>query len=334
MLRNRSRRAVTTKQALMADQTSSLSPTTNKPNSPISSFLISPRFFNGYFTKTHFSEPETNVITMSPTSTLDTKSASSFVNPFGYDNILPQIPNPTAKQDTKAIGLALIDSIIDEKSDLDNKELVKFPKPISRTSLLGSKLKVQIPVINPTSSSISPNESPKSPADFGIKTKNSQISSPFSSNPVKEFTRQLSLKEMELSEDYTCVITHGPNPKTTHIFDDCIVESCLGDDDSTSSEYKKMEMDYGFENYVSSYPNFLSFCYTCKDILGQGKDIYIYRVRKPFAAMNAVAKRCTLKRRRIRSSAIDANGVLEKFSNFPKWIFPKEIKFPCPEYDC
>ncbi|GFP92312.1 hypothetical protein PHJA_001375300 [Phtheirospermum japonicum] len=284
MLRNRSR-AVTTKQALMADQTPSLSPTTNKPNSPISSFLNSPRLFNGFFTKTHFSETEANVITMSPTSILDTKNASSFVNPFGYDNILSKSPNPTAKQDTKAIGLALIDSIIDEKSDLDNNELGKISKPINRTALFGSKLKVQIPVINPTSSSISPNESPKSPADFGIKTKNSQISSPFSSNPVKDFTRQLSLKEMELSEDYTCVITHGPNPKTTHIFDDCIVESCLGDDPK-SSEYKKMEMDCGFENNVSTSPspNFLSFCHTCKDILGQGKDIYIYRGEKAFCS--------------------------------------------------
>ncbi|KAK4717481.1 hypothetical protein R3W88_015819 [Solanum pinnatisectum] len=34
--------------------------------------------------------------------------------------------------------------------------------------------------------------------------------------------------EMESSEDYTCVITHGPNPKTTHIFDNCIIESCCG----------------------------------------------------------------------------------------------------------
>ncbi|KAL3647861.1 hypothetical protein CASFOL_008829 [Castilleja foliolosa] len=286
MLRNRSR-AVTTKQALMADQTSSLSPTTHKPTSPISSFLNSPRLFNGFFTRTHFSETETSIINMSPTSIL--------VNPFGYDNILSKPTNPTAKQDTKATGLALIDSIIDEKSDLDNNnELGKFSKPVNRTALFGSKLKVQIPVINP----ISPNESPKSPADFGIKTKNSQISSPCSSNnPVKDFTRQLSLKEMELSEDYTCVITHGPNPKTTHIYDDCIVERCLvdDDDDSKSCEYKKMEMYCDFENKVSTSPDFLNFCHTCKDILGQGKDIYIYRVKKPFAAMNAVAKRCILK---------------------------------------
>ncbi|CAH2068016.1 unnamed protein product [Thlaspi arvense] len=31
-------------------------------------------------------------------------------------------------------------------------------------------------------------------------------------------------REMALSEDYTCIISHGPNPKTTHIFGDCILD--------------------------------------------------------------------------------------------------------------
>ncbi|CAI0448225.1 unnamed protein product [Linum tenue] len=33
---------------------------------------------------------------------------------------------------------------------------------------------------------------------------------------------------MELSEDYTYVISHGPIPKTTHIFDACIIDACCG----------------------------------------------------------------------------------------------------------
>ncbi|GER29751.1 hypothetical protein STAS_05633 [Striga asiatica] len=275
MLRNRSR-AVTTKQALMADQTS-----------PISSFLNSPRLFNGFLSKNQFSDTETNNSTlMSPTSTLDTKNNLSFVNPFGQDKILSQMPIPTAKQDTtnKATGLALIDSIIHEKNN-DEEEFCGgsriFSKPVSRAALYGSKqLKVQIPDINPTSSSLEP--SPKSPAEFGIKTKNSKISSPFASTPVKDFSRQLSLKEMELSEDYTCVISHGPNPKTTHIFDDCVVDdSCLGDHSEYSSECKK-KMDSGFE--ANEATDFLSFCHTCKDILEQGKDIYIYRGEKAFCS--------------------------------------------------
>ncbi|CAA0832112.1 Protein of unknown function (DUF581 [Striga hermonthica] len=287
----------------MADQQNSLpSPNKNPPSSPISSFLNSPRFFNGFLSKNQFfSDTETNnnnnnnnALIMSPTSTLDTtKNNLSFVNPFGHDKILSQIqiPIPAAKQDTtnnKATGLALIDSIIHEKNENGDEFYGGggsriLSKPVSRAALYGSKnqLKVQIPHINPTSSSLEP--SPQSPAEFGIKTKNSKISSPFlESNPVnKDFTRQLSLKEMELSEDYTCVIYHGPNPKTTHIFDDCVVDdSCLGDHSEDSSDQCKAKMDHSED----SSPDFLSFCHTCKDILEQGKDIYIYRGEKAFCS--------------------------------------------------
>ncbi|KAL0389487.1 UNVERIFIED_CONTAM: FCS-Like Zinc finger 8 [Sesamum calycinum] len=202
------------------------------------------------------------------------------------------------------MGLALIDSIIQEKDDDGNCR--NLSKPINRMVLFGSKLKVQIPAINPQST-LSPAESPKSPADFGIKTRNSQLLSPLTgSSPAKDFSRQLSLKEMELSEEYTCVISHGPNPRTTHIFDGCIVESCCGDD-AKESDHNKNRGFTTFETDVSTSPsaNFLSFCHNCKDILGQGKDIYMYRgklrnsreicvftgVRKPFVAMNAAAKR-------------------------------------------
>ncbi|CAI0423413.1 unnamed protein product [Linum tenue] len=40
--------------------------------------------------------------------------------------------------------------------------------------------------------------------------------------------RVFTAGEIELSEDYTCVISHGPIPKTTHIFDDCIIDACCG----------------------------------------------------------------------------------------------------------
>ncbi|XP_073144618.1 FCS-Like Zinc finger 8-like [Henckelia pumila] len=273
MLGNRSR-AVASKQALMADQSNSLLSPTKTPTTPISSFLGSPRFFNGFLSK-NLSDAEANV--MSPTSILDPKVSSSFVNPFGYDTSLS---SPPIKQEQEAIGLALIDSIIEEKNNDDGN----FSKPLSRLVLFGSKLKVQIPSNNHTSS---PAESPKSPADFGIKTRNSQCFSPFSGNPEKNFSRQLSLKEMELSEDYTCVITHGPNPKTTHIFDDCIVEDCcVDDDDMTSDHPRPREMESGFEINVSTSPspNFLSYCHTCREILEQGKDIYIYRGEKAFCS--------------------------------------------------
>ncbi|CAI9785675.1 unnamed protein product [Fraxinus pennsylvanica] len=186
-------------------------------------------------------------------------------------------PNSCNKLDSEAIGLALIDSINDEKNEGN------FSKPISRMVLFGSKLKVQIPNLVP--SSISPVESPKSPADFGIKTRDSQLLSPFSSIPAKDspqsFTRQLSLKEMELSEDYTCVITHGPYPKTTHIFDNCIVTSCCGDLNLSDN---KREFDFEANYSVSPSVDFLNSCHTCKNTLGDGKDIYMYRGEKAFCS--------------------------------------------------
>ncbi|CAA2933542.1 Hypothetical predicted protein [Olea europaea subsp. europaea] len=244
------------------------------PKTSISSFLGSPRFFLAK----NLSDAES--VAMSPTSILDTKNSSNSANPFGYDKNLSTSsilsPNSCNKQDSEAIGLALIDSMNDEKNDGD------FSKPISRMVVFGSKLKVQIPTL--VSASISPvEESPKSPADFGIKTRDSQLMSPFSRIPVKDspqsFTRQLSLKEMELSEDYTCVITHGPNPKTTHIFDNCIVESCCGDHPSLSDN---CEFEANFS--VSPSVDFLS-CHTCKTSLGDdGKDVYMYRGGKAFCS--------------------------------------------------
>ncbi|KAK4418290.1 FCS-Like Zinc finger 8 [Sesamum alatum] len=283
MLRNRSR-AVSSKQAFMADHTSLLSPTKN-PSSPISSFLGSPRFFNGFLAKT-LSDADTSV--MSPTSILDTKNSSSFVNPFAYETLLSKPPTPSPPETNNstnkpAMGLALIDSIIQEDDDGNHRNL---SKPINRMVLFGSKLKVQIPAINPPSS-VSPAESPKSPVDFGIKTRNSQLLSPLTGSPAKDFSRQLSLKEMELSEEYTCVISHGPNPRTTHIFDGCIVESCCGDDaKDDDSDHKNREFTTFEETNVSTSPsaNFLSFCHTCKDVLGQEKDIYMYRGEKAFCS--------------------------------------------------
>ncbi|CAI0400778.1 unnamed protein product [Linum tenue] len=69
---------------------------------------------------------------------------------------------------------------------------------------------------------------------------------------------------MELSEDYTCVISRGANPKTTHIFDNCVVENYFGVSEDSGSA-------------VPDNKNFLSICYTCKKSLEQKGDIFIYR---------------------------------------------------------
>lgn len=260
MLRSRSRKAVS-KQGFMAAEQQTCVPT-QSPTKPISSFLGSPRIFNGFLGRT-LSGSETSSVgggggmSISPTSIL---------HPFGYDRSPSptQTPTPnTVLPESLGVGLALIDS-----SQSDEK----------RSVLFGSKLKVQIPSL------ISPAEwSPKSPADFGIKTPRNPPLLSSCAQPKESPVENLSLSEMELSEDYTCVITHGPNPKTTHIFDNSVVESCCGvmklaelkkENGSSSSSPLLSDDD---EAATSASLRFLRFCHGCEVKLGGGKDIYMYR---------------------------------------------------------
>ncbi|KAL6532348.1 hypothetical protein OROGR_014318 [Orobanche gracilis] len=247
-------------------------------NNVFSSFFTSPRLFTGLPSK---GSNETEPTMSSPTSILDTKTFSALKNPFWPEtNTLgPKIPKTGNKTlFDKPDSRGLVDALIDEE-----KPGSVLSKNNSRMVLFGSNLKIQVPCAAPT------NESPKSPCDFGIKTRNfnhmgpsySPGRSPFGSSS-SGISSSLSASEMELSEDYTCVISYGPNPKTTHIFDDCIVESCCGV--VKFSESRKENVS--FSNRSMSYPSesFLSFCYSCKKNLGQGKDIYMYRGEKAFCS--------------------------------------------------
>ncbi|XP_043726294.1 FCS-Like Zinc finger 10-like [Telopea speciosissima] len=126
----------------------------------------------------------------------------------------------------------------------------------------------------------------------GASFDNSLVMKP-SSLPVSfgsgiEFMGSLSAREIEESEDYTCVISHGANPRKTHIFGDCILE-CHGNDLGICKKEEK-EIELSLEVKCSdgsvSYPSdgFLSYCYTCKKKLEQGKDIYMYRGEKAFCS--------------------------------------------------
>ncbi|KAF5203247.1 Fcs-like zinc finger [Thalictrum thalictroides] len=282
----------------------SLSSPNDKQIKPTSPFFGSPRFFAGFSVKGS-SEIES---AMSPTSTLDSKSFCAFVNPFWSDKTTkttsrlssePSLENKhhlfEKKLDSKGVGLGIVDALNDEET---NKKLFK---PDSRMVLFGSQLKIQIPSL-PTSV-LSPAESPRSPADFGIKTRNPQLGSlsfssglspcsakksPFSSSNSGLETPSspqviigcLSASEMELSEDYTCVISHGPNPKTIHIFGDCIVENCC----EIVGFSGLKESGFSADCSPRSSEDFLSFCYNCKKKLGEGKDIYMYRGEKAFCS--------------------------------------------------
>lgn len=253
----KSSRPVSSKQGSMADPFSLSSPTGNYNKTPISPlFPLSPRLFRG-FSQKGYSDIDA---TMSPTSILETKPFTPTANPFFAESKKPRNHHQHQNQ---PVGLGIVD------------ELKRPSKPESRMVLFGSQLKIQIP-------SMSPNglvESINSPIEFGVKNKESQLAlfSPARRAPMESarclVSGCLSASEMEMSEDYTCVIAHGPNPRTTHIFDNCIVESC-GDVFAAVTPRK--------ESRVSD--DFLASCNACKKRLGEGKDIFMYRGEKAFCS--------------------------------------------------
>ncbi|KAL0561407.1 hypothetical protein IC582_001833 [Cucumis melo] len=263
------------------------SPTSNSRKLS-SSFFGSPRLFTSSSSK-GLSETEA---VMSPTSILE--PFLGLRNSFWGESNSPRTQLTESKRpwDSKGIGLAIVDGLTEENSD------PKPSKPDTRMVVLGSQLKIQIPPLPPFVSTV--DDSPISPIEFGIKTRNSHLGSlsPVSSlSPAKKsafgfsssgqetpnsplvFTGCLSAGEIEQSEDYTCVISHGPNPKTTHIFGDCVIESGSG-------VYSPVRKENGyFRDRTSFSPeNFLSFCNNCKKNLEEGKDIYLYRGEKAFCS--------------------------------------------------
>lgn len=114
----------------------------------------------------------------------------------------------------------------------------------------------------------------------------SSIATP--SDSSNGFIGSLSASEIELSEDYTCVITHGPNPKTTHIFGDCILESHSGCRTDCGGNNREISVAEKCLDVPNPYPlkDFLSFCFFCKKKLEEGKDIYMYRGEKAFCSLD------------------------------------------------
>ncbi|XP_028756125.1 FCS-Like Zinc finger 10 [Neltuma alba] len=139
--------------------------------------------------------------------------------------------------------------------------------------------------------SLAPVTGPSSQLDCLSNVKPSSL--PISIDFSNGYLGSLSAREIELSEDYTCIISHGPNPKRTHIFGDCILE--CHKTDLTQLGQKEEEPVMRFykvpslsEESANPYPsdNVLSFCYSCKKKLEEGKDVYIYRGEKAFCSFD------------------------------------------------
>uniref|UniRef100_A0A1D1ZJ45 Zinc finger protein 687 n=3 Tax=Anthurium amnicola TaxID=1678845 RepID=A0A1D1ZJ45_9ARAE len=106
------------------------------------------------------------------------------------------------------------------------------------------------------------------------------------------FLGSLSASDIEQSEDYTCIISRGPNPRTTHIFGDRILESHTGDSSDLISNTQggagrgpSWTVTCSEDPMAMAFPSedFLRVCYSCKKKL-EGKDIYMYRGEKAFCS--------------------------------------------------
>ncbi|XP_020235486.1 FCS-Like Zinc finger 11 [Cajanus cajan] len=143
--------------------------------------------------------------------------------------------------------------------------------------------------------SLPPATSRGSQVDNSLKIKSNSL--PISIDFSKGCIGSLSAREIELSEDYTCIISHGPNPKRTHIFGDCILE-CHNNDFTEFSKKEEPEVP-AFSEVSSPYPsdNVLSFCYSCNKKLVKEEDIYRYRGGKAFCSFDCgseeLEKACT-----------------------------------------
>lgn len=235
MLRNRSR-AVTGKQVLMTDHHHTAS-----QSSSSSSYTkpVQNSFFGSPRFKVFASIVDQSLI--SPTSVLDSKSFFSLQIPFSNSDPPPKKPNFFLNNIQKFSGptkkpIGL--ALIEEKHD-DSKP--------SKSVIFSAKLRVLIPPPPPVL------DSAVDGGGGGLMT----------------------VKEMEVCEEYTCVRRHGPNAKITHIFDNFVVKNFV---DCDSEKFSMADLNAKKKKKIKNNTNdFLSFCYTCKNNLELTNDIYIYR---------------------------------------------------------
>ncbi|XP_062212024.1 FCS-Like Zinc finger 8-like isoform X2 [Phragmites australis] len=275
MLRNRSRRAVGAKQGgggLMAEPpaTAANAQSPRRPSSSSSaaaSAFPSPRPFMAMaLPQAGFLDgAEGPSSAMSPTSILETKQfCCSALPPFLSERSLRRAHMDAAAPEPAGVGLA---DVLREHGDA---------KVGGSKVVFGSQLRIQVPSGRAV-------ELVSSPIEFGVKNRDAQLAvlSParrflpevVSSPSARVFAGGVAPGEMAMSEDYTCVISRGPNPRTRHIFDDCIVESC-GDVLVQKKDTGAGAVDDGG---AAAARGFLSSCHACNKQLGHGNDIFIYR---------------------------------------------------------
>ncbi|CAD6231069.1 unnamed protein product [Miscanthus lutarioriparius] len=192
-------------------------------------------------------------VVRSPTSPLDLKFFT------GLGNKSPRSSSVDASQNQKIllgdrVGLGLVDALTDEN-----------PAPLGgRKVLLGSEMRI--------TDNLSRKNSSTAPVQAGeVEHKDDNMSDGLMGSVM-------SLDDIVNSEDYTCVVSRGPNPRTTHIFGDRVFEfqaEQLMPVESKGDQSMSLHVKEGA----------MSFCCFCSEKLKEGIDIYIYQGDKSFCSM-------------------------------------------------
>ncbi|KAL5220320.1 hypothetical protein ABZP36_025033 [Zizania latifolia] len=181
----------------------------------------------------------------SPTSPLDLKFFS------GLGTKSPRSSSLDANQNQKIllgdrVGLGLVDSLTDDNST----------RLGSRKVLLGSEMRI--------TENVTCKNSFTAPVQVGVVDQKDE-------SMCDELKGSfMSLDDIVNSEDYTRVVSRGPNPRTTHFFGEHVLEF----------ECEQLMPDESkCEESLSPHPKegVMSFCYFCGEKLKEGEDVYIYQ---------------------------------------------------------
>lgn len=126
---------------------------------------------------------------------------------------------------------------------------------------------------------------------------NKKHTSSLSPNNKTSFTKRPSVEEMELCEEYTCVISRGDNQiKKIEYFEDgvCLVNENLVTNDSVDITANiSAAVSPGGEAKVFQMADFLSSCFLCEKKL-HGLDIFMYRGEKAFCSVECRCKQIAI----------------------------------------
>ncbi|KAL1202235.1 FCS-Like Zinc finger 10 [Cardamine amara subsp. amara] len=240
----------------------------------------------------------------SPTSPLDFRFFSSFGNPFAGSSSRSIWKGEQKSWDSGKVGLSILHSLADDhRHHQTDSSRILLPSPDSKNMIFGSlmrngNLNCQKPLLSqaPAKAFIPNTDVPK--VVFGIGHNPFDVVELQSSCLVDTYCvnnnafNGLADSDIEMSEDYTCVTSHGPNPKTTHIFGDQVLES------AELNELKKLCCGKKKESIFDIAPldltttpidvyhpkNFLRTCYLCSKKLDFKEDIYMYSGYKAFCS--------------------------------------------------